>query len=315
MSTDYNALREERLATISGASRASIESIARLPEMGVEGVRTHFDQLSRSMPLTPGVSIRDVQIDGPQGSVPTRIYTPEGCTSAGVVMHVHHGGYIAVGGIDTLDGWNTKMAAAVGGTVVAPDFRLPPEHRFPAGLDDCWSVLNWIPAQDEFEGLPIAVGGGCTGGNFAAVLALMARDAGGPDVALQFLEAFVADARCDTASQREFGVGYGLEHSDNSWVVEQYLSEPTDRYDWRVSPVLAASVRGVAPASICVGEWDIFLDEDTQYANRLRDANVDVELHVLKRQAHFPGPEDMAEREEVRFGALRRAFSGTATHG
>ncbi len=312
MASDYDALRQERLATISDAHREMLEHIPHLRQVGVEAVRGFIAQGGRAVPVADGVSVRDVEIDAPAGPVPTRIYTPDGVDPSGVVLHVHHGGYVAGGGLGTLDGMDSQLAAAVGCAVVAPDFRLPPEHRFPAGLEDCWAVLGWIGGQDGWADLPVALGGGCTGGNFAAVLALMARDAGGPPIALQFLESFVADARCDTASQHEFADGYGLRYLDGRWVVDQYLSDPTDRFDWRVSPLLAGSVAGVAPAFVSVGEWDILRDEDVQYADRLRDAGVEVELHVLERQGHFPGPENAAERGGLRVAALRRAFARSA---
>lgn len=227
------------------------------------------------------------------------------------MLHVHFGGFVAGGGLDTMDSLNSAIATAVPCVVVAPDFRLPPEHRFPTGLEDCWSVLNWVADggdQQGWDGARVAVGGGCTGGNFAAVLALMARDAGGPALRLQFPWSWPADGRCDTASQHEFADGYGLRYEDNRFVISQYVREPDDRYDWRVSPLLADSVAGVAPALIMVGEWDILRDEDVQYANRLRDAGVEVTLDVIPREGHVGNPENNERRQELLIASLRKAL-------
>lgn len=312
MTLDYDTLREQRLETVNDQYRQMIAGFPRLGEVGVEGVRSFIAGLGG--PMAPGVATRDVDIPGPNGSVPARIYTPEDVQGPlGVVLHVHSGGFVANGGLDAMQAVSSALAVAVPCVVVSPDFRLPPEHKYPAGLQDCWAVLTWIAShghEQGWDGDRLAVGGGCTGGNFAAVLALMARDAGGPDLKLQFLQSWVADARCDTASQAEFAVGYGLEYEDNRWVVGQYLESAEQRWDWQVSPLLAESVAGVAPALITVGEWDILRDEDVQYANRLRDAGVEVTVDVTPREGHVPNPENREAGDELLVSSLRRALGG-----
>jgi acetyl esterase len=230
-------------------------------------------------------------------------------------VHTHSGGFVAGGGLDQWDGMNSIIAHSVPAIVVHPDFRLPPEHRFPAGLRDAWAVLRWVAAGGEgadWDSRRIAVGGGCTGGNMAAVLSLLARDEGGPDLSLQFLESWPSDLRGDTRSQEENGTGYGLRKSDNDFVTAQYLTVPEDRWDWRASPILADSFRGLAPAFITVGEWDVLRDEDIQYANRLRDAGVPVELCVDPERGH--GAVDRHALLMRLCGALRRAFTGNFGH-
>jgi acetyl esterase len=275
-------------------------------------VRARLVGVKRAVPPETGVVTRDVEVDGPNGAVTVRIYTPphEEGERLPVVMHTHGGGFIAGGGLDQWDAANAVMAASVPAVVVHPDFRLPPEHRFPAGLEDNWAVLNWIAASGEQEGWDagrIAVGGGCSGANMAASLALMARDAQGPDLALQYLQAWPSDLRSDTRSQYEFAHGYGLRKSDSDFVVSQYLSRPEDRWDWRASPLLAETVAGVAPAHIAVGEWDIVRDEDVQYASRLRDAGVPVELIVDPEQGHIVA--DFGQNTRRHIDAPRRAFA------
>jgi len=309
--SDYEALRAERLAAVNPTYRAMIDRWPELSVIGVEGIRRLIAEGAKA-PLHDGVSTRDVEVPGPNGPVPVRIYTPDNMSGPlGVVMHVHYGGFVAGGGLGTLDGANSAMAAKVPCVVAAPDFRLPPEHKFPTGLEDCWAVLNWLAAHGDEQGWDasrIAVGGGCTGGNFSAVLALMARDAGNPELKLQFLQSWPSDARCDTASQQELADGYGLRYADNRWVIAQYVDDPSRRWDWRVSPLLAESLAGVAPALITVGEWDILRDEDVQYANRLRDAGVNVTLNVTANEGHVQNPENAQAKAQLLFGALRESL-------
>jgi acetyl esterase len=308
MAHDYEELRAERLAQIGEDYRRQLEEWPDRCALGVAGLRAGMAELSAAPPAD-GVTVRDLRIPGPAGHVPTRVYTPEGVEGPlGVTVHLHFGGFVAGGGLDFLDGANSRMALEAGCAVVAPDFRLPPEHPFPAGLEDCWAVVRWVAghaAEQGWDAGRVAVGGGCSGGNLAAVIALMARDAEGPELSLQFLQSFVADARCDTASQREFADGYGLRHSDNRFVLSQYLVDEEQRYDWRVSPVLAPSVRGVAPALVTVGEWDILRDEDVQYAQRLRDAGVAVTLRIAPREGHLPNPDNAPESLDLLHRTLR----------
>jgi acetyl esterase len=134
----------------------------------------------------------------------------------------------------------------------------------------------------------------------------MARDAGGPAITLQYLQAWPSDLRNDSWSQYEFAEGFGLRKSDNDYVTSLYLGSPGNRWDWRASPLLVESVRGVAPAHITVGELDILRDEDIQYANRLRDAGVPVELHIDPNQGHVVA--DMRPITRRQAVAIRRAF-------
>jgi acetyl esterase len=114
----------------------------------------------------------------------------------------------------------------------------------------------------------------------------MARDAGVPKIAAQYLAATVFDCRCDYKSHVENGSGYTLSHDDDAYVIEVYLKDTEHRWDWRASPILAPSLRAVAPAYIYVGEWDVLRDESKAYADRLRDAGVDVTLRIFQQESH-----------------------------
>ena len=290
---DWAALREQRLAAMSPEKRASwrqrASSMAPFEELGLAGLRGFLDHFMAA-DLAPGVTQIEVEVPGPAGPVPVRIYRPDGVSEPmGICIHHHGGGFVAGGGFEAYDSFNSRLALEAGCLVVHPDFRLPPEHKFPAGIEDCWAVLNWIAEHGaEFGGDPtkIAVGGGCTGATLSTVIALMARDAGGPQIKFQWLFDAYLDARFDYQSQIENGEGYFLSLADNQWVTRRYLQHPEQRWDWRVSPILADSLRGVAPALIVAGEFDILRDEMRHYANRLRDAGVPVEHHCYPGEGH-----------------------------
>ncbi|WP_375400080.1 alpha/beta hydrolase [uncultured Amnibacterium sp.] len=315
MTTEYDRLREARFAKLTDEQRQLLQ-FPDLVALGVAGVRQVIEDGNRTMPVTPGVDWRDVEVMGPHGLVPVRIFEPRNTGGPlPIVVHTHSGGFIAGGGFDQWNGFDSAIAAGVPALVVHPDFRLPPEDRFPIGLEESWAVLRWAAAGgvgERADTSKIAVGGGCTGGNMAAVLALMARDAGAPQLALQFLESWPSDLRNDSRSQYEFADGYGLRKSDGDFVTSAYLADPEDRWEWRASPLLAESMAAVAPALITVGDWDILRDEDVQYANRLRDAGVPVELHVDPERGHPGDPQVLMARL---VDALRRALGSSVGTG
>lgn len=304
---DYKKLREERLAALSPKARAVYETPRPpLRQMGVEGMRARGKAIGGAPTPDPDVPFRDVEIPGPNGPIPTRIFTPKGAEPKGIYLHVHAGGYIMFGGLDTMTNQNIRIAKDSGCIVVAPDFRLPPEHLFPAAVEDCFATLEWTQANAKaLGGDPnyIGVGGGCTGGNIAAVIALMARDKGGPKLACQYLAATVFDCRTDYLSFEENGEGYTLSADDDRYVIEVYLGDMEKRWDWRASPILAPTVKDVAPALIWVGEWDVLRDESIAYANRLRDAGVPVTLTINPKEAHGAGPDsaEAVRREQTEF--------------
>ncbi|MFT4219563.1 MAG: alpha/beta hydrolase [Microbacterium sp.] len=316
MTSVWDELRRQRMQSLAHGERGRLD-FPDLVELGVEGTRRVIEESNRSVAVAADVDWQDVEVEGPYGRIPVRVFRSRR-GSAGprpIVVHIHSGGFVAGGGLDQWNGHDSTLAAEADAIVVHPDFRLPPEHPFPVGLEENWAVLRWVAAGgvgQQSDPARIAVGGGCTGGNIAAVLSLMARDAGGPGLALQFLEGWPADLRADTRSQHEFATGYGLRKSDNDFVVSQYLSDPEERWDWRASPLLVSSVRGVAPAYVSVGEWDILRDEDVQYADRLRDAGIPVDLHVDPRRGHGPGDDPGLPRRRL-VARLREAFAVGST--
>ncbi len=322
---DWDALREQRIARLSPQQAMLLKMVSMggaqsFSELGVAGFRKLMSMDISALHSTGGkgdnVTSQDVKIPGPARAVPARIYKPEGLKEpAGVYVHFHHGGFVGAGGLTpAMDNMNTLIASKAGCIVVHPDFRLPPENKFPASVEDCWATYCWVSDNAKsFGGDParLAVGGGCTGGTHSAAVALMARDAGMKNLKLQWLQDALLDARGDYQSHEENAKGYLLTAENNDWVLDRYLKYPEQRWDWRVSPVLAESVRGVAPAVIVAGEWDILRDEMKFYANRLRDAGVPVEFHLFENDGHGVGavtPESGKKVHEIHIASLRRAF-------
>ena len=221
----------------------------------------------------PVVSIEDRDA----GGVPVRIYRPSPDPHLPVIVYFHGGGW-TIGSVEQYDLVTRQVANATGAVVVSVDYRLAPEHPFPAPIDDCWQALQWTAAHAaSFGGDPqrLAVMGDSAGGNLAAVCALLARDAGGTAIAMQVLVYPVVDCVLDTPSYRENGKGYLLTRDDMEWFFACYTAGTTDPADWRISP-LRADLRGVAPAVVITAEYDPLRDEGDEYARRLHAAGVAV---------------------------------------
>lgn len=225
-------------------------------------------------------SVADVEnrtIDGPGGPLAVRIYAPSGDRGR-VVTFLHGGGWV-VGDLDTHDPLCRRVANALGAVVVAVDYRLAPEHPFPAPLEDTLAALAWT--AEAFPGRPHVVAGDSAGAGLAAGAALRARDAGGPELAAQLLIYPPADPTMSEPSITLNGDGYFLTAADMTWFYEQYL--PAEhRADPAVDLLRAPNLAGLPPAVITTAEFDPLRDEGDRYARRLKAAGVHVE--------HFPAP-------------------------
>jgi acetyl esterase len=221
------------------------------------------------------------------GSVPARVYA-DGTDGGRPILVWYHGGGFVIGDLETADRTCRKLAKGTGAVVVSVDYRLAPEHPFPASPDDCAAALQWIvdhAGELGGDSARIAVGGDSAGGNLAAVTALAARDSG---IALrhQLLVYPVTDCTMSSSSYEENGEGYLLTADGMEWFISHYLSGGGDAKDPRVSPLYADDVSGTAPAVVITAEFDPLRDEGEAYAERLRDAGVDVELHRFDGQIH-----------------------------
>jgi acetyl esterase len=252
--------------------------------------------------------------------VPVRVYRPSSDPGLPVVVYFHGGGW-TIGTVDQFDLITRQVAAVCNAVVVSVEYRLAPEHPFPVPLDDCWRALNWVAKNAAtFGGDPtrLAVMGDSAGGNLAAVCALLARDAGAPDIALQVLVYPVVDCNFDTASYRENAKGYLLTAADMEWFFSCYTTGGVDPAEWRISPLRAPDLSGVAPAVVITAEFDPLRDEGGAYARRLEESGVPVTFLPYDGMIHaffglsaaFDASRDALERVSAE---LSRAF-GTISH-
>nr|AAZ32720.1 lipase/esterase [uncultured bacterium] len=238
------------------------------------------------LPRAPLPRVEDLQLPVGDGVVrPARLYAA-GSGRLPVLLYLHGGGF-TIGGLETHDSLCRQLALRSGGAVVALDYRLAPEHRFPAAVDDAWGAMRWLLEHADDLGLDasrLAVGGDSAGGTLAAVCALHARDRGWP-LALQLLITPGTTAHADTGSHRLFANGFLLDAAAIEWFFEHYI-DWHHRRDWRFAPLLADDVDGVAPACLILAECDPLVDEGLAYADRLRAAGVPVDLELFRGVVH-----------------------------
>ena len=222
-------------------------------------------------------SIEDFEIEGPGGPITIRLYRaqPKDAGPAALLIYFHGGGWV-LGGIESHDGLCRRLAAGANCAVASIEYRLAPEHPFPAAIEDASTAVNILSemaAALGFDPNRISVGGDSAGGTLAAVAAVSARDAGGPPLAYQLLLYPVCDMAMDTASQRSFAEGYLLTGATLRWFGKHYLGD-TDWEDWRASPLRTASVAGLPPTLVLTASHDPLRDEGEAYARRLIEAGV-----------------------------------------
>jgi acetyl esterase len=221
------------------------------------------------------------------GNIPARVHAASTGEALPILVWYHGGGFV-IGDLETADRTCRKLASGTGALVVSVDYRLAPEDPFPAGPNDCFSALQWVvdhATQLGGDASRVAVGGDSAGGNLAAVAALQARDEGLP-LRYQLLVYPVTDCTMSSSSYEENAEGYFLTRDSMDWFIGHYLSGGAEAKDPRVSPLYADDVRGVAPALVITAEFDPLRDEGEAYAERLRDAGVDVESRRFNGQIH-----------------------------
>jgi acetyl esterase len=228
--------------------------------------------------------VEDRKIAGPGGEIPIRIYTPEGAAPFGALVYFHGGGWV-LGDIEMTDQPCRLLAKAAGCVIVSVEYRLAPEHKFPAGPEDCYCATRWVAENAASIGIDpnrIAVGGTSAGGTLAAAVAMLARDRGGPRIAYQLLIYPATTAALDTSSQRQFSSDsyYVLSRADMEWFWGHYLAGENDRTNPYACPAHAKTLRGLPPAFVITAEYDPLRDEGEAYAARLREEGVPA---VLKR--------------------------------
>lgn len=259
------------------------EAMGRAPLESLSPVEARQAAIDGLAPLRgepePVARVEDVIIAGPESAIPLRIYTPEGASPRPALVYFHGGGWV-VCDLDTHDVICRAIARRAGAVVIAVDYRLAPEHKFPAAVIDCYAATCWVAANAARLGVDadrIAVGGDSAGGNLAAVIALQSRDESGPPIALQAMVYPVTDlSSFETASHREFAEGYGLTAAAMEWFRGHYLARPEDARSGHASPLRAHDLRGLPAALIITAECDPLRDEGEAYAARLKEAGVAV---------------------------------------
>jgi acetyl esterase/lipase len=293
------------------------------PPTDAIAAREQMEAMMTSLSLDLDVSdldVEDRQVPGPPGDpeVTVRVYAPKVRATAAVpaVLYLHGGGFF-LGSIDTEHGGAARLAQELGVVVVSVEYRLAPEHPFPAGLEDCYAALVWLHEHADALGVDparVAVNGGSAGGGLAAGLTLLARDRGGPAICFQYLGIPELDDRLDTPSMRQFHDTpmWSRPAAEKSWewyLGDAYGSEDVSPY---AAPARATDLAGLPPAYISTMEFDPLRDEGIHYALELMAAGVSVELHSFPGTFHgsamvTSAAVTMREAAE-RFVVLRRAF-------
>ncbi len=248
----------------------------------VEATRWQLDEEAQALARTPAMMARetDVVIPAPSGSIPARVYTPSTAGGAPSLLVYYHGGGFVAGSIASHEPALRDLAHDSGAVIASIEYRRGPEHRFPAAVDDAFEAFRWAHAHAAELGCDprrVGVGGDSAGGNLAAVVAHLARDAGGPMPALQLLVYPATDWSRSGASHRTFATGFMLEEPRTYWFERHYLNRLEERDDPRVSPVRFARRDGLPRALIVTAGFDILRDEGRAYAEALAEAGTAVD--------------------------------------
>lgn len=287
---------------------------------GVDEARRKFKELPRRG-VHPEVVTEDRTIEGPAGPIPLRVYRPPTAdgTTLPVVVFIHGGGW-SVGDLDTYDGIARDHAVRAHAVVVSVEYRLAPEHPFPAAVDDAWAATQWVAAHAAELGADpdrLAVAGDSAGGNLSAVMAQLARDAGGPRIRFQLLWYPATTGDTSLPSFKENADAPILDLAAVKGFTKWYVSKDVDLTNPPATllPARAESLADLPPAYIATAGHDPLRDDGARYAELLRAAGVPVELHVAETLVHgylgYVGVVPAAtEASERALAALRAALHG-----
>jgi len=304
------------LKAIEAMERAGLKPIEALSPAEARAQMEATAQ-SRKAEALPVARVEDRTMPGPGGAMRLRLYWPEAAGTVGAIAYYHGGGHV-IGSLDTHDLIARNLCNLAGALICSVDYRMGPEHRFPAAVEDSFAALAWLHANAPSLGadpMRLGVHGDSAGANLAAVVALIARDKGGPQLRLQSLVYPVADYRQNTRSYETFASGYGLlTRAAMEWFRKHYLRGPEDADDWRASPLLAPNHAGVAPAIVVAAECDVLHDESQAYAEALRGAGVAVDYREYPGMIHaffgmVPAVDDAMAAQRAVAAAFRRAFA------
>lgn len=258
--------------------------------LSVESARARLRELMAGQGEDEPVDrLEEFSIGGPDGPIPVRLYAPAGTGHPLLVFY--HGGGWAVGDLETHDPVCRRLSNAAGCAVLSVDYRLAPEHPFPAAIEDAYAALEWAAehaGRVNCDPSRLAVGGDSAGGNLAAAVSLMSRDRDGPAIAHQSLiyPAVASPAVHEFPSYEENSQGYLLEAASVEWYLERYLPDPVDHRNAYAAPLLAREYADLPSASVLTAGFDPLRDEGREYADRLESAGVSVERHEYDGMIH-----------------------------
>ncbi len=235
-------------------------------------------------------SVKDFEVQGSNDPIPVRFYRPLVASEPTPTMVFYHGGGHVVGSLDSYDTMCRQLCAQSGVGVLSVDYRMGPEHKFPAAVEDAFDVYRWAVTQGREFGIDnakLSLGGDSAGGNLAAVVAILARDEGLTAPLHQLLVYPATAAYPDSGSQLEFAEGHVLTRRLILWFHDHYLDySKGDHTDFRWAPLLAESLAGLPPATLILAECDPLRDEGIAYAKRLAESGNDVTLKVFSGTTH-----------------------------
>jgi acetyl esterase/lipase len=257
-----------------------------LPELRQQ-LRTMVTLMDEPAPALSRVD--DIRIPGPAGAIPARVYSAHAASTLRPIVAYFHGGGWVQGDLETHHGLCARLAKHADAVVVAVDYRLAPEHKFPAAVDDCFAAYRWLREHGRDIGADasrVAVAGDSAGGNLSAVVSQLAASAGVPAPRCQVLIYPAVDFSLETESHRELVDGHVIPRDRILWYSEQYLRGEPDKADLRASPLRTPKLAGQPPTLIITAGFDPLRDEGHAYAEKLRKADVDVVYREYPGQIH-----------------------------
>ncbi len=305
---------------VKGLEALAKANLPKLEDLSAPQARAQMEMMSKARGgrPTPVHKLENRKIPGPGGEIPVRIYRPSAGKALGAVLYFHGGGHV-IGSLDTHDKVARNLCVGAAAVVVSVDYRMGPEHKFPAAVEDAWAALLWLAENAESLGADpskLAVSGDSAGGNLAGVVALMARDAGAPKLVMQSLVYPVGDYHLVGDSYMKYANGFGvLTNKSMVWFRDHYLKASSDAEDWRASPLLAEDFSGVAPALITAAECDVLRSDGVRYHEALQAAGVESEYVLYPGVIHgffsmAPDVDLAVEAQQHVAKTLKKAFGG-----